>query len=107
MFRGCAASCRTAAWRSGPSAGSAIASMKPYRPERPRRTLRRRLLLFLLLPLAALLLVSLATDYHIAFDPAGGAYDHALADETVALAGRVHVEHGTIAVDLPPAAEAV
>ncbi len=81
--------------------------MKPFRPERPRQTLRRRLLVFLLAPLAALLVISLAADYHIAFDPANEAYDHALADDAVALAGRVHVQGASVAVDLPPAAEAV
>ncbi|OJY56423.1 sensor histidine kinase [Thiobacillus sp. 0-1251] len=81
--------------------------MKSYWPERPRQTLRRRLLVFLLAPLAALLVISLAADYHIAFDPANEAYDHALADDAVALAGRVHVQGATVAVDLPPAAEAV
>jgi two-component system sensor histidine kinase TctE len=81
--------------------------MKPNRPERPQGTLRRRLLIFLLAPLAALLLVSLATDYHIAFDPADSAYDHALADDAVALAGRVHVRGAAVEVDLPAAAEAV
>ena len=81
--------------------------MKRYRPDRPQQTLRRRLLIFLLAPLAALLLVSLAADYHIAFDPADSAYDHALADDAVALAGRVHVRGTTVEVDLPAAAEAV
>ncbi len=81
--------------------------MKSYRPDRPRQTLRRRLLVFLLAPLAALLVISLAADYHIAFDPAWDAYDHALADDAVALAGRVHAKGSAIEVDLPPAAEAV
>lgn len=81
--------------------------MKPYRPERPQRTLRKRLLVSLLAPLAAMLLISLAADYHIAFDPADEAYDHALVDDTVALAGRVHASGTAIEVDLPAAAEAV
>src|SRR5512143_43857 len=103
----CAASCRGAAWKSARFAASAIASMKPYQPDRQQRTLRRRLLVFLLAPLAALLVVSLAADYHIAFDPANNAYDHALADDAVALAGRVHARETAVEVDLPPAAEAV
>lgn len=81
--------------------------MNPYRSDRPRQTLRRRLLVFLLAPLMALLAISLAADYHIAFDPANEAYDHALADDAVALAGRVHVQGAAVTVDLPPAAEAV
>jgi len=81
--------------------------MNPYRSDRPRQTLRRRLLVFLLAPLMALLAISLAADYHIAFDPANEAYDHALADDAVALTGRVHVQGAAVTVDLPPAAEAV
>lgn len=69
--------------------------------------MRKRLLIFLLAPLAALFLVSLAADYHIAFDPADSAYDHALVDDAVALAGRVHVQGTAVEVDLPAAAEAV
>lgn len=81
--------------------------MNSPRPESSPRTLRRRLLFFLLLPLGALLILSLAADYHIAFKPAGEAFDHALTDDAVALAGRVHVVGASLAVDLPPAAEAV
>lgn len=75
--------------------------------ERPLRTLRRRLLFFLLLPLGALLTLSLAADFHIAFEPAREAYDHSLTDDAVALAGRIHVIDGRLEVDLPEAAEAV
>lgn len=73
----------------------------------PRRTLRRRLLHLLLLPLLALLFVSLAIDYRIAFEPASEAYDHALADDAVALAGRISYLDAKLRVDLPAAAEAV
>lgn len=76
-------------------------------PERPLRTLRRRLLFFLLLPLGALLTLSLTADFHIAYEPANEAFDHALTDDVVALGGRVHVVNGRLEVDLPPAAEAV
>ena len=76
-------------------------------PERPLRTLRRRLLFFLLLPLCSLLTLSLAADFHIAFEPATEAFDHALTDDAVALAGRIHVVDGRLEVDLPEAAEAV
>lgn len=81
--------------------------MKPGRSERTRRTLRQRLLLFLLVPMVGLLVVSLLTDYRFAFTPAQEAYDHALIDDAVALAGRVHARGLAIEVDLPAAAEAV
>ncbi|HJW26819.1 MAG TPA: sensor histidine kinase [Rhodocyclaceae bacterium] len=76
-------------------------------PRRPRSTLRRRLLFFLLVPLVALLLVSLTADYQVAYSPAQEAYDHALADDAVELASRVRVEGKAILVDLPAAAEDV
>lgn len=81
--------------------------MRPGRPEGARRTLRQRLLTFLLFPLLALLVASLAVDYRIADGPAQEAYDHALADDAVALASRVHVHGLATEVDLPAAAEAV
>jgi len=70
-------------------------------------TLRRRLLTLLLLPLTLLLIVSLAADYRIAYGPANEAYDHALGDDAVALAGRVRFQDGRLQVDLPAAAEEV
>lgn len=76
-------------------------------PDRPLRTLRRRLLVFLLLPLCTLLTLSLGADFHIAFAPATEAFDHALTDDAIALAGRVHVVNSHLEVDLPAAAEAV
>ena len=51
--------------------------MKLPRPDSASGTLRRRLLLLLLLPLSAQLLVSLLIDYRFAFTPAAEAYDHA------------------------------
>ncbi len=79
----------------------------PSSRQTSRRTLRRRLLFLLLLPLTGLLAVSLAIDYKVAFRPAADAYDHALADDAVALAGRVRFQDGRLQVDLPAAAEAV
>lgn len=78
---------------------------KPTMPATP--TLRRRLLVLLVLPLAALLVLSLAVDYRIAFEPAADAYDHALADDAIALAGRIRYLDARLQVDLPAAAEAV
>jgi two-component system sensor histidine kinase TctE len=81
--------------------------MKRLQPERPRRTLRRRLLSFLLLPLGALLIVSIVVDYHIASGPVETSYDAALSDSIVALAERISVQGTRLVVDLPPAAEAI
>lgn len=83
--------------------------MKLLHPDRSLRTLRKRLFVFLLLPLAILLVISLTADYRIAFAPANEAFDHSLTDDVVALAGRVHTTsfgYG-LEVDLPAAAEAV
>lgn len=76
-------------------------------PETAHRTLRRRLLGFLLPSLALMLIFSLLADYRIALDPAQEAYDHALADDAVALAGRVRHQDGVVRVDLPAVAEAM
>lgn len=73
----------------------------------PPGTLRRRLLTLLVLPMTALLFLSLAVDYRIAFEPAADAYDHALSDDAVALAGRIRYLDSRLQVDLPAAAEAV
>ena len=81
--------------------------MKPPQAEHSPGTLRRRLLILLSLPLTLMLAVSLIADYRIAFEPAAEAYDHALTDDAVALAGRVRFQDGTLQVDLPAAAEAV
>lgn len=81
--------------------------MKSTPADPPLRTLRSRLLVFLLAPMAIVLLASVSTDYRFAYDPANEAYDHALLDDAVALAGRVRVAQGKAEVDLPAAAEAV
>jgi two-component system, OmpR family, sensor histidine kinase TctE len=81
--------------------------MKSPLVEHSPGTLRRRLLFLLLVPLTLMLVVSLVADYRIAFEPAGEAYDHALTDDAVALAGRVRFQDGMLQVDLPAAAEAV
>lgn len=57
--------------------------------------------------MAGLLVISLTTDYQFAFNPTQEAYDHALTDDALALAARVHLSGTAIEVDLPAAAEAV
>lgn len=74
---------------------------------RPLLTLRKRLFVFLLVPMTALLVVSLAVYYRIAFIPANEAYDHALADDVVALGDRLRLGSEGLELDLPAAAEAV
>ncbi|RZI42363.1 sensor histidine kinase [Herbaspirillum sp. HC18] len=81
--------------------------MKLLRPEQARPTLRRRLLTFLLLPLGALLVLSIPFDYLLAVGPAKDAFDYALTDSANDLATRVYVRDGKLIVDLPPAVEAV
>jgi len=73
----------------------------------PPGTLRRRLLTRLGLPMVALLFLSLAVDYRIAYEPAADAYDHALSDDAIALSGRIRYLDTRLQVDLPAAAEAV
>jgi two-component system, OmpR family, sensor histidine kinase TctE len=76
-------------------------------PASTKGTLRRRLLVVLLLPLIGLLIVSLAFDYSIAFEPVEEAYDHALSDDALALAGRIRYLDSRLQMDFPAAAEAV
>jgi two-component system sensor histidine kinase TctE len=81
--------------------------MNSDRSDATSQTLRGRLLYTLLLPLIALLLFTLAFDYRIAFEPVAEAYDHALTDDAIALAGRIRYLDSRLQVDLPAAAEAV
>ncbi|OWW20312.1 sensor histidine kinase [Noviherbaspirillum denitrificans] len=80
--------------------------MKPDQPETAQRTLRRRLLTFLLLPLAALLVLSIPFDYELAVAPSRDAYDYALTDTATELATRIYLRDGRPALDLPPSVEA-
>src|SRR6267143_1579609 len=70
-------------------------------------SLRGQLLRLLLLPVAGILAVSSVAAYYLAREPATDAYDGALIDAGIALADRIHVRDGTLAVDLPSAAEQV
>lgn len=81
--------------------------MKLPLPEPTRQTLRRRLLVFLLLPLAALLVLGLPFDYRLAVSPAHEAYDYALSESAYELAMRVVVRDGVLRVDLPPDVESL
>ncbi len=66
-----------------------------------------RLLLLLLVPLLAVLAISVGSDYRTALAPARAAYDKALADAALALAAYVQVRDGAIALDISPEALAL
>ena len=66
-------------------------------------SIRRRLLLFLLPPLAALMLVSVLVNYRAAMLFLQSAYDQRLGDAAVSLAGSVLVIDGRVQVATPPA----
>ncbi len=71
-------------------------------------SVRRRLLVSLMVPLAVLLPIVVALGYVSAVDTARGAFDRGLVDDAFALAARASTRpDGTLAFDLPPAAEAI
>jgi two-component system sensor histidine kinase TctE len=72
-----------------------------------RNSLKIRLLTLLILPLTAILLIGALAAYFLAWRPATAAYDQALADAALALAQRLHVQDGRLALDLPNQAEEV
>lgn len=72
------------------------------RPE--ARSLRNQLLRWLLLPVLLLLALDGAIAYGLALKYANTAYDRALFDTTLTLAGQVRVQDGAVRVELPPMA---
>jgi two-component system, OmpR family, sensor histidine kinase TctE len=67
-------------------------------------SVRYRLLGWLLVPLVALLLVGVLADYGTAVGPANAAYDQALIDTAIAIAGQIKAERGELIADLPATA---
>ena len=68
----------------------------------------RRLLALLLLPAVAILMAGTLADYFTAVAPFGEAYDQALIDAAIAIAGRVvTTPGGRPALSLPPEAAAI
>ncbi len=68
----------------------------------------RRLLALLLLPAVAILMAGTLADYFTAVAPLGEAYDQALIDAAIAIAGRVvTTPGGRPALSLPPEAAAI
>lgn len=70
----------------------------------PPLSLRRQLLLRLLVPLVALFCIGAAASYYIALGFANSAYDRALYDSARALAQQIKVVNERTVVDLPRAA---
>jgi two-component system, OmpR family, sensor histidine kinase TctE len=85
--------------------------MSPRPPEQNRTrnpwSISRRLILILLLPLAALLAVSVLSDYQTALRPAHEAYDQGLADAALAVAAHLQLRDGRPRLDLTPLAESI
>jgi two-component system sensor histidine kinase TctE len=75
---------------------------------RPAGSIRRRLMLWLIGPLTPLLIISLISDYHIAYRRSEEAFDYLLADSAMDIASHLHRNgnHG-LQLDLSPQAEEV
>ncbi|MGZ8967451.1 MAG: sensor histidine kinase N-terminal domain-containing protein, partial [Gallionella sp.] len=67
-------------------------------------SLRRQLLLWLLIPLSLLWLVNAAVAYRLALHSANSAYDRSLHDATLALVDQLSVNQGRVEVSLPQVA---
>jgi Two-component sensor kinase N-terminal len=65
-------------------------------------SIRRRLLIFLLPPLTALLLIGVFVDFRAALVFAHKTYDQRLTDAALALAARIDASKGEIPQDLLP-----
>jgi two-component system, OmpR family, sensor histidine kinase TctE len=70
-------------------------------------SLRKRLLGFLLVPLIALLGISIITDYREGMHVANKAYDHALLSTALAVAAQIDRDSPDLDLDLPSQADAV
>ena len=70
-------------------------------------SLRKRLIGFLLVPLLALLGISIITDYREGMHVANKAYDHALFSTVLAVAARLDRDSAGLDLDLPAQAEEV
>jgi two-component system sensor histidine kinase TctE len=68
---------------------------------RPPKSLRGQLLALLVVPLLVLLLVNSVLTYRVAIDTANAAYDRLLLASVKAIADRVTVSNGAVAVDIP------
>lgn len=73
---------------------------KVFKPQ----SLRRQLLLWLLIPLSVLWLVNALVAYRLALHSANSAYDRSLHDATLALVDQLSVNQGHVEVTLPQVA---
>lgn len=64
------------------------------------RSLRGRLLLFLLPPLALIMIASAVAQYYLSLRPAGRVFDQALSDTALALSKGLELEHGRVKFSL-------
>jgi len=74
---------------------------------RSRPSIRKRLLLWLLVPLVAILAAGVISDFQLASGPAQEAYDQALLGTALAISAHVRQEHGALVVELSPQAESI
>lgn len=65
-----------------------------------RKTLRRQLMFWLVIPLFALWVISAKVEYAAAVNSANNAFDHALANSTIALIDNIRVNQGRVEVKL-------
>src|SRR5215470_10327851 len=100
MSRACAPSSSPPGCGSAPCAASVTCSRRRVRD----RSIRRRLLTWLLVPLAAVLVASSVAGYTTALTIASEAYDRALLDPALAIAQRLAAPEGRVELDLPAAA---
>ncbi len=70
-------------------------------------SIRKQLLTYLLIPLCSLAVLGTLFAYGIAYTVANYTYDRALLNSADALAGRLRWKDSGVAVDMPPAAQAI
>ncbi|MCK7582550.1 MAG: sensor histidine kinase N-terminal domain-containing protein [Chromatiales bacterium] len=109
MSPGCATSSPPAASTSVPCAASAIAWMSRRQSDRTGRILSisQRLLLILMIPLAAVLAVSVLADYRLASSPAEDALDHALEDAALAVTAHLRFSDGAMQLEFSPLSDMI
>src|SRR5262245_12325930 len=98
MSRDCAPSSR----RRGCEYARCAATATSWSPcVKAERSVRRRLLAWLLVPLAMVLVASGIFTYQASLKVAADAYDRSLLDPALAIAGRLRVHGTAVELDLP------
>lgn len=72
-----------------------------------RRSIRKRLVLWLSLLLGTVWLISAIGGYWLAIKFANDAFDRELVNSADSVAARIRIKNGILALDLPPAAQAI